>query len=259
MQYINCKQYSQEILDKVKDIPLKKELWILTMGNDPASQSYVKGKIKDCEYCGIPYSHIKCNNEAALRSFIYAGNSNNHVNGIIVQLPLPKGIDSDLFTDLVTITKDVDGFRENSMFQPCTPEGIIYILEKELGNLSGKRALIIGRGELVGKPLAAMLLDKNCTITVAHSKTTNLDELLEHNDIIVSAVGKPNTVDLSKCKAEIVIDVGVNRNEEGKLCGDCYNFQDTGDGMKVTPVPNGIGLMTRAMLMAHVARVDLNI
>lgn len=245
MQYINCKQYSQEILDRIKDLPSKGELWILTMGNDPASQSYVKGKIKDCEYCGIPYSHIKCNNEDALRSHIFSGNANRHVDGIIVQLPLPKGLNPKYFTNQVVITKDVDGFRDNSLFKPCTPEGVVYILEKELGNLSGKRALVIGRGELVGKPLITMLLEKDCTITVAHSKTTNLDELLEHNDIIVTAVGKPNTVDLSKCKSEIVIDAGVNRDANGKLCGDCYNFQDTGEGMKVTPVPNGIGLMTR--------------
>lgn len=257
MQYIDCKKYATEILDEVKAIPNKKSLVILTVGDDPASQSYVKGKMKDCEYCGIPYEHIKCIDDTLMWN-IYKSNIDPNVGGIIVQLPLPNGMDEKFYTDQVIITKDVDGFKENSPFKPCTPEGIMYILEKEIGDLTGKKALIVGRGKLVGEPIAKMLLDKDCTVTIAHSKTKDLYTELQNADIIISAVGQPNTVNLGACwKADIVIDVGVSRDKNGKLCGDCCNFIDTGDGMKVTSVPGGIGLMTRAMLMKHVGTVSL--
>lgn len=259
MKYIDCKKYAQEILDAVKAIPNKKKLVILTVGNDPASQSYVKGKIKDCEYCGIPYQHINCEKDD-LAWHIHCANNDSNVGGIIVQLPLPEGVDEKFYTDMVTRSKDVDGFRENSPFKPCTPEGIMYLLRKELGDLTGKDALVIGRGKLVGEPIAKMLLDANCTVTVAHSKTKDLYNKLHFADIIISAVGKPNTVDLDYCwNADVVIDVGVNRDANGKLCGDCYNFTEQYlDSLSVTPVPGGIGLMTRAMLMAHVAGLDVN-
>lgn len=254
MQYIDCKAYAQEILDEVKAIPEKKELWILSMGDNPASESYVKGKTKDCDYCEIPYSHIKVNTQMSLARHIHKANTSSFVGGVIVQLPLPDGIDEKAYTDSISIFKDVDGFRDNSKFKPCTPEGIMYVLNKELGDLTGKRALVIGRGKLVGTPITSMLLDADCTVTVAHSKTKNLNSLLATNDIIISAVGKPNAVDLNKCcQAKIVIDVGVNRDENGKLCGDCYNFNESGMNIKVTPVPGGIGLMTRAMLMKHMS------
>lgn len=256
MIYIDCKKYANEILEQVKAVPNKKALTILTVGEDPASKSYVKGKIKDCEYCGIPYEHIQCVDDT-LAWNIHKANCNDDVSGIIVQLPLPEGMDEQFYTDQVLITKDVDGFKHNSPFKPCTPEGIMYILEKELGDLTGKTALVIGRGKLVGEPIAKMLIDANCTVTVAHSKTKNLHGLLGlHHDIVITAVGKPNLVNLKWCSANVVIDVGVNRDEHGKLCGDCYNFDPSDDSnIKVTPVPGGIGLMTRAMLMKHVARV----
>lgn len=256
MQYIDCKKYANEILEQVKAVPDKKALTILTVGDNPASKSYVKGKIKDCEYCGVPYEHIQCVDDTLIWN-IHKANSNADVSGIIVQLPLPKWMDEQFYTDQVLITKDVDGFKHNSPFKPCTPEGIMYILEKELGDLTGKTALVIGRGKLVGEPITKMLIDANCTVTVAHSKTKDLHGLLGlHHDIIITAVGKPNLVNLKWCSANVVIDVGVNRDENGKLCGDCYNFDpEDGSNMKVTPVPGGIGLMTRAMLMKHVARI----
>lgn len=253
MQLINCKKYAQEILDDIKNIPNKKSLWILSMGDNPASESYIKGKIKDCEYCGISYAPIKIRDQEMLMDFIKDGNNNPDVAGIIVQLPLPEGIDENLYTQAITPSKDVDGFTPDSHFKPCTPEAVMYILNKEIGDLAGKRALIIGRGNLVGKPLIQMLLDADCTVTVAHSKTTNLDDLLRYSDIIISAAGKERLVNLKKCHAEIVIDVGICRTSDGLLTGDCYNFANTGHGMKVTPVPGGIGLMTRAMLMKHTA------
>ena len=259
MQYIDCKKYAQEILDAVKAIPNKRKLVILTVGDDPASQSYVKGKIKDCEYCGVPYEHIKCH-ENDLSWYISEANHSHDVAGIIVQLPLPKGMNEKMYTDMVLITKDVDGFKANSPFNPCTPEGIMYLLHKEIGDLTGKRALVVGRGNLVGKPIAKMLLDADCTVTVAHSKTDDLNYELQNANIVISAVGKPNTVNLDWCwNADVVIDVGVNRDANGKLVGDCYNFGELhSNSLKVTPVPSGIGLMTRAMLMAHVARLDVS-
>ena len=235
MQYINCQKYAQEILDEVKAIPNKKKLIIFTAGDNPASASYVKGKIKDCEYCGVPYEHIKVQTQDELATLIKRKCMTPTTGGIIIQLPLPDGWDEEYFTNLVPPILDVDGFVKGSHFKPCTPEGIIYLLKKELGDLTGKTALVVGRGKLVGEPVAKILIDANCTVTIAHSKTKDLHGLLGlHHDI--------------------VIDVGVNRNENGKLCGDCYNFDpDDGDSdMKVTPVPKGIGLLTRAMLMKHI-------
>lgn len=255
MQYINCQKYAQEILDEVKAIPNKKKLIIFTAGDNPASASYVKGKIKDCEYCGVPYEHIKVQTQDELATLIKRKCMTPTTGGIIIQLPLPDGWDEEYFTNLVPPILDVDGFVKGSHFKPCTPEGIIYLLKKELGDLTGKTALVIGRGKLVGEPVVKMLIDANCTVTVAHSKTKDLHGLLGlHHDIVIAAVGKPKFINLKWCSANVVIDVGVNRNENGKLCGDCYNFDPDDDSdMKVTPVPGGIGLLTRAMLMKHVA------
>ena len=255
MQYINCQKYAQEILDEVKAIPNKKKLIIFTAGDNPASASYVKGKIKDCEYCGVPYEHIKVQTQDELATLIKRKCMAPTTGGIIIQLPLPDGWDEEYFTNLVPPILDVDGFVKGSHFKPCTPEGIIYLLKKELDDLTGKTALVIGRGKLVGEPVVKMLLEENCTVTIAHSKTKDLHGLLGlHHDIVIAAVGKPKFINLKRCSANVVIDVGVNRNENGKLCGDCYNFDPDDDSdMKVTPVPGGIGLLTRAMLMKHVA------
>lgn len=261
MQYIDCQKYAQEILDEVKAVPNKKTLVIITVGDDMASQSYVKGKIKDCEYCGVPVIHTKfdpkVSNQWDVVTYIKECNKSTSIGGIIVQLPLPEGWNETILTYTIDRDKDVDGFRTGSKFKPCTPEGIMYVLEKELGDLTGMNALVIGRGKLVGKPVAQMLLDADCTVTVAHSKTKHLFEAIEYSDIIVSAVGKAETVDLEQCwKAKAVIDVGVNRDANGKLCGDCFNFGEVYRDTKVTPVPKGIGLMTRAMLMKHMGEVS---
>ena len=251
---IPCKVYANEILERVKLSDNKKKLMILSVGDDPASQSYIKGKIKDCEYCGVPYEHIKCPPDSLL-SNIWYGNKNPEVGGIIVQLPLPDGMNEDYYLDKVSLKKDVDGFRENSPYLPCTPEGIMYILHKELGCLSGKVALIVGRGRLVGQPISKMLLEKDCTVIVTHSKTKDLPELIKIADIIVSGVGKSNTVDCTYCKpGAIVIDAGINQNEHNKLVGDCYNFKED---IRYTPVPGGVGLMTRAMLMSHMIEYNI--
>lgn len=262
MIYINCEQHAKEILDEVKNIKHDKYFAIVSVGDNPASQSYIKGKIKDCIECGIPYihKHIAVKDEALaqseLKDTLYELKYSHNVSAIILQLPLPDGWNEKVYLDYIPASKDVDGLNKESSFLPCTPEGIVYVLKKELGDLEGKTALIIGRGELVGRPLFDLLLKENCTVTMAHSKTRDLESMLQSYDIIVVAAGKPNLIDLSKCRAQAVIDVGVNR-VDGKLCGDCFGFNDELNGdMLVTPVPKGIGLMTRAMLMKHIAEVN---
>lgn len=262
MKYIDCEKHAKEILDEVKQVKHHKYFAIVSVGDNPASQSYIKGKIKDCEYCGIPYIHkhidVKDDQLAQheLKETLYNLRYSQNISSTILQLPLPDGWDEEYYSNTISSHQDVDGLVKDSKFSPCTPEGVVYILKKEIGNLDGKTALIIGRGKLVGRPLFDMLLAENCTVTMAHSRTKNLESMLKSYDIIVVAVGKPNLVNLSKCEAEIVIDVGVNR-VDGKLCGDCFNFDEkSNEDMLVTPVPKGIGLMTRAMLMKHIAEVN---
>lgn len=257
MQYINCKQYAADVKEQVKKSTTDKSLVILTMGDDPASAAYVKGKKKDCEECGIPYIHDIVTTEQELYDKIASYNIDDAVGGIILQLPLPEGINASRYTNMIFIHKDVDGFTPNSYFLPCTPEGVVYIMEHELGDLDGLNVVILGRGELVGKPLIPILLGRNCTITVCHSHTKNMYEHIEHADVVISAVGKPKFLDLQRCgNTKLVIDVGINRDENGKMCGDAYNFDEAAlPHLKVTPVPGGVGLMTRAILMKHMSLV----
>jgi methylenetetrahydrofolate dehydrogenase (NADP+)/methenyltetrahydrofolate cyclohydrolase len=261
MKYINCEKYAKEILDKAKEEKVNKCFAIVSVGDDPASQSYIKGKIKDCEYCGIKYLHkhfAEDTPQMEVATALWKLQANKNVSSVIVQMPLPENYDENYLLHIIPFWKDVDGFRQDSKFKPCTPEGIVYLLKKELGDLTGKTALIIGRGKLVGKPLFNMLLEENCTVTMAHSKTEDIEGMTQSGfDIIVCAVGKPKFLNLRQCNAKIVVDVGVNRDENGKLCGDCWGFTDSGkDDMLVTPVPKGIGLMTRAMLINHICKTD---
>ena len=264
MKYIDCAKYAQEILDEVKKVPNKGKLVIITVGDDNASKVYVKGKIKDCEYCGISVEHIKIEDNSSadieLLWTIKENNSDPDVAGIIVQLPLPKHLrDRDYCKEIVP-WKDVDGLGSDQYFKPCTPKGIVYLLKKELGDLAGKNVLIIGRSNLVGKPLAKMLLDEDCTVTIAHSKTNPdyLREYMERADIVFSAVGKAKAFNLKHClRATMVIDVGINRDENNRICGDFYGFdEDVWNDFEVTPVPKGVGLLTRAMLMKNVAEAS---
>lgn len=266
MKYINCEKYANEILNQAKVLTFKKTFAIVSVGDNPASQSYIKGKIKDCEYCGIPYIHKHINvkeepyPKEALEYTLRALEFDNSISAIILQLPLPDGWDEDYFLSFIPPEKDVDGFSQYSPFKPCTPEGIIYVLKKELGDLTGKTALIVGRGKLVGRPLINILLEQNCTVTVAHSKSRREEVFYgAQYDIIVCAAGHPNLLILAKLQGEpVVIDAGVNR-VQGKLQGDCCSFTDNKHikpNMLVTPVPKGIGLMTRAMLIQHIAKTN---
>lgn len=266
MKYIDCAKYAQEILDEVRAVPVKGKLVIITVGDDPASQVYVKGKIKDCEYCGIPVEHVKIEDSStagtALAVVIGMNNADPEVAGIIVQLPLPEHMSWANYCGMIDPRKDVDGLGSDRYHKPCTPKGIVYLLKKELGDLTGKSVLIIGRSNLVGKPLVKMLLDEDCTVTLAHSKTdpNDLDEYMSYAEIVVSAVGKAKAFRLSDCwHSAVVVDVGINRDENGRLCGDFHGFVDGWRCNKVTPVPRGVGLLTRAMLMKNVAEASGNV
>lgn len=263
MKYIDCAKYAQEILDEVKAVPKKGKLVIITVGDDKASQSYVKGKIKDCGYCGIPVEHIQIDDGQfvadKLKQTIQKNNCDSSVAGIILQLPLPEHLRSSTehFCKMINSFKDVDGLG-NGKYTPCTPKGILHLMKKELGDLTGKNVLIIGRSNLVGKPLAKMLTDEDCTVTLAHSETTNLFGYMSIVDVVISAVGKAKEFNLGWCwNAELVVDVGINRDENNKMCGDFGGFrEDDQDWKKVTPVPKGVGLLTRAMLMKNVAEAS---
>jgi methylenetetrahydrofolate dehydrogenase (NADP+)/methenyltetrahydrofolate cyclohydrolase len=239
-------------------------LAILLVGEDPASQVYVKHKVADSEQTGLKATlerHPATMTEDALLARIRALNADASVHGILVQLPLPRHMDSHKVIETISPAKDVDGFHVASAgalmvgqpgFWPCTPYGCMKMLESIGYELRGRHAVVIGRSNIVGKPMAMMLLSKDATVTVCHSRTADLGAITRQADVIVAAVGKRNvlTADMVKPGA-VVIDVGMNRNDEGKLCGD-VDF----DGVKnvagwITPVPGGVGPMTRAMLLAN--------
>ena len=264
MQKIDVKSMANQILDHVASVPNKmKSLLILYAGDDPASASYMRGKIKDCNRCGIPYMQVRVHDQEDLLEMIHAGNEDDTVGGIMVQLPLPFGFNEEEAIAAIDPKKDVDGFTPNSPFSPCTPEGIVYIMHKELGeDLSGKRALIVGRGKLVGRPLYEMLqYTENMSVMQVGSSEKQLDEIvrgLEWStwDCIVTATGKADLILLESAESKIVIDAGITRSN-GHITGDCYGFSDAyKETMRVTTVPGGVGLMTRAILMLHMLRVQ---
>ncbi|MBR5874529.1 MAG: bifunctional 5,10-methylenetetrahydrofolate dehydrogenase/5,10-methenyltetrahydrofolate cyclohydrolase [Oscillospiraceae bacterium] len=250
---INCKAYADEILDSITG---NGHLAVISVGNDPASQSYIKGKKKDCERVGFGFTHCAFKDGAIqdeIADCIRSLNENSEVTGIILQLPVPESYDAEWLSSLIYSSKDVDGLSDISQFKPCTPEGIVYLLKKELGELTGKHAVVIGRGKLVGKPLSKMLLDEDMTVSVCHSKTTpfDLEALTENADAVVVAAGVPKHFKLAFVSPDaVVVDCGIHRMKDGKLCGD-VDFAGT---ERITPVPGGVGLLTRAMLIKHVER-----
>lgn len=239
-------------------------LAIILVGEDPASQVYVKHKVADSEQTGLKATlerYPASMAEAQLLERIKALNADKSVHGILVQLPLPKQMDSHKVIEAISPAKDVDGFHVASAgalmvgqpgFWPCTPYGCLKMLDSIGYDLKGRHAVVIGRSNIVGKPMALMLLGRNATVTICHSATRDLKAHTLQADVVVAAVGKRNvlTADMVKPGA-VVIDVGMNRNDEGKLCGD-VDFE----GVKqvaswITPVPGGVGPMTRAMLLVN--------
>lgn len=242
-------------------------LAVVSVGHDPASESYIRGKEQDCKECGIAFRHYHYEDDISqndLTNYIKWISDLDSVDGVIVQLPLPKHIDATtVINTSIAPEKDVDGFLSINMgklmeegiapFMPCTPNGIIYLLNWYDIPISGRHCVVIGRSNIVGKPIAQMLLRDNGTVTMCHSKTQNLAHYTKHADIIISAVGVPKfiTKDMVK-KGVVIVDVGINRDKNGKLCGD-VDFNNVAPKCSyITPVPGGVGLMTRAMLMRNV-------
>ena len=258
---INCKEIANEIKTNIKNkiLECKRErnpiLYVIQVGDNSASESYIKGKKKDCEDVGIVCKLVHLHesiSENDLIDLIRDITKNEECDGIIVQLPLPSHIDKNHIIDVIPKEKDVDGFRKDSDYIPCTPAGIMKVLDKF--DITGKDCLIINRSNIVGRPLVNLLLDKDATVTIAHSKTKDLHTKIKNADIIITAVGIPNFITTNMISNDkIFIDVSINRNEDGKLCGDIaketYNYLYRNS--YITPVPNGIGLLTRAMLLQN--------
>ena len=268
-QIIDGKKISQQIKDELKaEVTRLAEmgrhacLAVVQVGNDPASSVYVNNKKKACAYIGIEsesYELPEETTEEKLTALVEKLNSDHRVNGILVQLPLPAHIDEDKIIRTISPDKDVDGFHPVSVgrlwigekgFLSCTPAGIIQLLKRSGITIEGKECVIIGRSNIVGKPMAALLLRENGTVTVTHSRTKELKEVTRRADILIVAIGKKQFITREYVKdGAVVIDVGMHRDENNKLCGD-VDYEDVAPVTSaITPVPGGVGPMTIAMLM----------
>lgn len=247
-------------------------LAVVKVGNDPASAVYVRNKEKACEYVGINSRTLALPEETTqeeLLNIVRELNEDDTVNGILVQLPLPKHIDESEVLLAINSTKDVDGFHPVNVgkmvigedtFLPCTPAGIIEMLKRSDIDIEGKECVVIGRSNIVGKPMSLLMLKENATVTIAHSRTKDLKEVTKRADILVAAIGKPKFVTADYVKeGAVVIDVGMDRDENGKLCGD-VDFESVEPKVSaITPVPGGVGPMTVTMLLVNCLRsVKLN-
>ena len=268
-QVIDGKKISQEIKDELKEkaAAMAKEgkkvaLAVIQVGNDPASSVYVRNKKKACEYIGIEslsYELPEETTEEELVALIEKLNADAGVNGILVQLPLPEQINEEKIIQTISPDKDVDGFHMQNVgalctvgkgYVSCTPLGIITLLKRSGIEIAGKRCVVMGRSNIVGKPMVMLLLRENGTVTICHSKTQDMKEITRQADILVVAIGKPKFVDETYVKeGAVVIDVGIHRNAENKLCGDVDFDKVAPHTSAITPVPGGVGPMTIAMLM----------
>lgn len=266
---INGKEIGQEIrksvaerVTQLKERGVTPGLAVILVGDNPASQTYVRNKQKSCEEIGIFSELIKLPQEVTeqeLLEQIRSLNNRNDIHGILVQLPLPKHIDEDKVIATISPEKDVDGFSPVSVgkmmlgqdtYLPCTPFGVMKLLEYSGIDLAGKHAVVVGRSHIVGKPMGQLLLQKDATVTYTHSKTPDLPSITKQADIIVAAVGRPNFITKEHVKpGAVVIDVGINRDENNKLVGD-VNFAEVETiASHITPVPGGVGPMTITMLL----------
>ena len=263
---IDGKQISAQIKDELKERVEKENLEVtlavIQVGNDPASTVYVGNKKKACEYIGIrslAYELPEETPEEELLQLIKELNDRDDVNGILVQLPLPAHMDEDKVIQTISPKKDVDGFHPQSVgalsigqpgFVSCTPAGVIQLLKRTGVEINGKECVIVGRSNIVGKPMALLMLRENATVTVCHSHTKDLKEVTKRADILIVAIGKPKFITKENVKdGAVVIDVGIHRGADGKLCGD-VDYDDVAPiTYAITPVPGGVGPMTIAMLM----------
>lgn len=268
-QIIDGKKISQEIKDELKEkvsalaaAGTQICLAVIQVGSDPASSVYVGNKKKACAYIGIESQAYELPEETTqeeLLALVRRLNEDDKVNGILVQLPLPAQIDEEQVIQTIAPEKDVDGFHEKNVgalcvgskgYVSCTPLGIIQLLKRSGVEIAGKRCVVLGRSNIVGKPMALLLLRENGTVTVCHSRTVDVKEITRQADILVVAIGKPKFVDETYVKeGAVVIDVGIHRDENNKLCGDVDFERAAPHTSAITPVPGGVGPMTIAMLM----------
>lgn len=257
-------EVKEQVRAEIERDKIKAGLAVVIVGDDPASRVYVNNKKKACELCGIQsfeYALPAETTQKELLELIDTLNADRSVNGILVQLPLPRHLNEKAVIERISPLKDVDAFHEmnvgkimigNYAFLPCTPAGCMELIHSAGVEVAGKECVVIGRSNIVGKPMAMLLLHENGTVTVCHSKTKDLAEVCRRADILVAAVGRPNfvTADMVKDGA-VVIDVGINRLENGKLCGDVKFDEVSEKAGYITPVPGGVGPMTIAMLMKN--------
>ena len=276
---IDGKAISAEIKEELKEkvAEYKKQgveitLAVVKVGNDPASAVYVRNKEKACKYVGITSRTLALPEETTEEELLKVVNDLNEdksVNGILVQLPLPKHIDESKVLLAIDSNKDVDGFHPVNVgkmvigeetFLPCTPAGIIEMLKRTDVEISGKECVVIGRSNIVGKPMSMLMLKENATVTIAHSRTKDLKEVTKRADILIAAIGKAKFVTADYVKeGAVVIDVGMDRDENGKLCGDVDFDSVSQVASAITPVPGGVGPMTVTMLLVNCLRsVELN-
>lgn len=254
----------EEVRQEIERDGLDIGLAVVIVGDDPASRVYVNNKKKACEVCGIKsyeYALPAETTEEQLLELVDTLNRDDKVNGILVQLPLPKHLNEEKVIERISPMKDVDAFHASNVgkimignyaFLPCTPAGCMELIHSTGVDVSGKECVVIGRSNIVGKPMAMLLLHENGTVTICHSRTKNLKEVCRRADILIAAVGKAGfvTADMVKDGA-VVIDVGINRNADGKLCGDVAYDEVKEKASFITPVPGGVGPMTIAMLMKN--------
>ena len=263
----NIRQELKKENDKLKEKGINAKLAVILVGDDSASKVYIKNKSKACNDVGIEYEEILLDSNTTMEELLQVIenlNKRDDINGILLQSPIPNGLDIQKAFEKIDYRKDVDGFNPVNVgkltigqdgFIPCTPYGIIKMLESYNIPIEGKNAVVIGRSNIVGKPLSQCLLRKHATVTICHSRTKNIKDITKSADILISAVGKLNRVTSDMVKdGAVVIDVGMNRNENGKLAGD-VDFENVKEKASyITPVPGGVGPMTIAMLMNNVIK-----
>ena len=260
---VSCKDYieikKKELKEEIRHFNRKPVLAVIQIDNDQASNSYIKGKQKDCDEIGIEMRHINIYSNAAEQQEVEGvikDIANSDADGIIIQLPIPDKYDLERLQNLIPPEKDVDGFRRDSCFKPCTPKGIIDWMEYNDFEFKGKDCCVLGRSKIVGLPLTSMLIEKGATVTCCNSTTPSTWYYTRNADYVFSAVGIPNYFDFSDFTnlCELIVDIGINRDENGKLCGDVNNvgFENSLNDTFVTPVPGGVGLLTRLALMQNV-------
>lgn len=251
----------EKLKNEGKRIP---KLTVILVGDNQASQTYVRNKERGCTYVGMLSEIIRLNastSEEELIQVIQRLNNDETVDGILVQLPLPDHIHEDKILDLIDPSKDVDGFHPSNVAKlllgqdglvPCTPKGMMVLLDEIGYDLTGKEVVVVGRSNIVGKPVSLLCLQRNATVTIAHSRTSNLAEVCQRADVLIAAIGKAKFFTKEYVKeGAVVLDVGINRDENNKLCGD-VDYQDVKDiASYITPVPGGVGPMTIAMLLEN--------